>query len=39
VQTFAGIHWSGDPTFNVQYERIVEGLRKAGLPEGMATSN
>ena len=23
-----------DATFNEQYERIVEGLRKAGLPEG-----
>ena len=34
VQTWAGIHWSDDPTFNMQYQRIVEGLRKAGLPEG-----
>jgi hypothetical protein len=34
VQTWAGIHWSDDPTFNTQYQRIVEGLRKAGLPEG-----
>jgi adenylate cyclase len=34
VQTWAGIHWSDDPTFNEQYARIVEGLRKAGLPEG-----
>jgi adenylate cyclase len=34
VQTFAGVHWSDDPTFNAQYQRIVEGLRKAGLPEG-----
>ena len=33
VQTWAGIHWSDDPTFNAQYARIVEGLRKAGLPE------
>ena len=30
----AGIHWSDDPTFNEQYARIVEGLRKTGLPEG-----
>jgi class 3 adenylate cyclase/TolB-like protein len=34
VQTWAGIHWSDDPTFNAQYQRIVEGLRKAGIPEG-----
>ena len=34
VQTWAGIHWTDDPTFNSQYQRIVEGLRKAGLPEG-----
>ena len=33
----AGIHWSDDPTFNAQYQRIVEGLRKAGLPEGEKT--
>jgi adenylate cyclase len=39
VQTWAGIHWSDDPTFNAQYARIVEGLRKAGLPEGEAKSN
>ena len=34
VQTWAGIHYTDDPTFNAQYQRIVEGLRKAGLPEG-----
>ena len=34
VQSWAGIHWTDDPTFNEQYARIVEGLRKAGLPEG-----
>ncbi|HEY1781168.1 MAG TPA: winged helix-turn-helix domain-containing protein [Roseiarcus sp.] len=34
VQSWAGIHWSDDPTFQAQYQRIVEGLRKAGLPEG-----
>jgi adenylate cyclase len=34
VQSWAGIHWSDDPTFTAQYQRIVEGLRKAGLPEG-----
>ena len=36
VRTWAAIHWSDDPTFNAQYQRIVEGLRKAGLPEGEA---
>ena len=36
VQTWAGMHWSDDPTFNAQYARIVEGLRKAGVPEGEA---
>ena len=36
VQTWAGMHWSDDPTFNAQYQRIVEGLRKAGVPEGEA---
>ena len=39
VQTWAGIHWTDDPTFNAQYVRIVEGLRKAGLPEGEKTTN
>ena len=34
VQTWAGVHWTDDPTFNEQYQRIVEGLRKAGVPEG-----
>ena len=34
VQNWAGIHWRDDPTFNEQYANIVEGLRKAGLPEG-----
>jgi hypothetical protein len=33
VQTYAGRHYSNDPTFNAQRARIVEGLRKAGLPE------
>ena len=27
-------HWSDDPTFNAQLQRIAEGVRKAGLPEG-----
>ncbi len=39
VQKWAGIHWTDDPTFNAQYARIVEGLRKAGLPEGAAKTN
>ena len=34
VQTWAGIHWTDDATFNAQNQRIVEGLRKAGVPEG-----
>ena len=34
VQGWAGIHWTDDPTFNAQYARIVDGLRKAGVPEG-----
>jgi len=39
VQTLAGIHWTDDPTFNAQEQRIVEGLRKAGVPEGTAKTN
>ena len=39
VQAWAGIHWSDDPTFNIQYARITEGLRKAGVPEGQAKTN
>ncbi len=27
-------HWNGAPAFKAQLERIVEGARKAGLPEG-----
>jgi adenylate cyclase len=34
VQTYAGTHYSDDPTFNAQRARIIEGLRKAGMPEG-----
>jgi TolB-like protein len=33
AETWAGIHWSDDPTFSAQNARIVEGLRKAGLEE------
>jgi adenylate cyclase len=32
-------HWSDDPTFNAQLRRIVEGARKAGIPEREAKSN
>jgi hypothetical protein len=34
VQGWASIHWSDDPTFKAQYQRMIEGLRKAGVPEG-----
>jgi adenylate cyclase len=34
VQTLAGMHFSDDPTFNTEFQRILEGLRKAGVPEG-----
>jgi adenylate cyclase len=39
VQTWAGIHWTDDPTFNAQTQRVVEGLRKAGVPEGEKKTN
>jgi hypothetical protein len=39
VQTWAGFHWSDNATFNEQYARIVEGLRRAGMPEGEAKTN
>ncbi len=39
VQTWAGIHWTDNATFNAQYARIVEGLRKAGVPEGAPKTN
>ena len=39
VQTWAGIRWTDDPTFNVQNQRVVDGLRKAGVPEGQAKTN
>jgi adenylate cyclase len=32
-------HWNGDPTFKAQVERIVEGARKAGIPEGEQKTN
>jgi adenylate cyclase len=36
VQTWVGIHhhWSDDPTFKARFQLEVEGLRKAGVPEG-----
>ena len=34
LQTWPGRHASDDPTFNAQDQRIAEGLRKAGVPEG-----
>ena len=34
VQTSVGWHWTDDPTFNAQYQRLAEGMRKAGVPEG-----
>ena len=34
VQTWVGRHPSDDPTYNARNAPIVEGLRKAGLPEG-----
>ena len=29
-----GLGFSDDPAFRTEYQRIVEGARKAGLPEG-----
>ena len=34
VQTWLGFDWTDDPTLVAQYERMAEGLRKAGVPEG-----
>jgi TolB-like protein len=41
VQSYANLasRTSDNPTFNAQSARIVEGLRKTGLPEGEAKSN
>ncbi|SDJ53071.1 TolB amino-terminal domain-containing protein [Bradyrhizobium sp. Rc2d] len=33
VRKFANEDWSDNPVFLAQYQRIIEGLRKAGLPE------
>ena len=35
----AGWHPSDDPTFKAQFARYLEGLRKAGVPEGTAKTN
>jgi adenylate cyclase len=32
-------NWNGDPTFKAQVERIFEGARKAGIPEGEQKTN
>jgi hypothetical protein len=39
VQTWAGIHWTDDATFNEQNQSVIEGLRKAGVPEGDKKTN
>ena len=39
VQNLGRHPWTDDPTFNAHMHRIVEGLRKAGLPEGDKTTN
>jgi TolB-like protein/Flp pilus assembly protein TadD len=39
VQTIAGWHPSDDPTFKAQFARYLEGLRKAGVPEGDKKTN
>jgi hypothetical protein len=39
VHTYADVYWSDDATFNAQYAHIVEGLRKAGVPEGETKTN
>jgi adenylate cyclase len=39
VQQFANLKWTDNPTFQREYQRIVGGLRKAGLPEGEKPTN
>jgi hypothetical protein len=39
VQTWANRNQSDDPTFKKEYERITDGLRKAGMPEGDTSTN
>lgn len=38
VQTFLGFQLSDDPTFVAQFQRMAEGLGKAGVPEGEAAA-
>jgi TolB-like protein len=39
VQTWVARHMSDDPTYNARNQRIIEGLRRAGVPEGEAKTN
>jgi adenylate cyclase len=39
VQKWLNTKWSDDPTFIREYQRIAQGLRKAGLSEGEVKSN
>jgi hypothetical protein len=39
VQDWANINWSDTPTFLRENQGIVEGLRKAGVPEGEQKTN
>ena len=39
VQKYATQQRSDDPTYIAQNQRIIEGLRKAGVPEGAAKTN
>ena len=37
VRTWSALKYTDNPTFNREYARLGEGLRKAGLPEGRKT--
>jgi hypothetical protein len=39
VRTLLDWHLSDDPTFHAQLQRIAEGARKAGVPEGEQKTN
>jgi class 3 adenylate cyclase/TolB-like protein/tetratricopeptide (TPR) repeat protein len=39
MQVSENFWWSIDPTFELEYRRVVEGLRKAGLPESEKSGN
>jgi class 3 adenylate cyclase/TolB-like protein/Flp pilus assembly protein TadD len=39
VQQFANMKWSDNPQYQREYVRIIEGLRKAGVPEGEKKTN